>query len=298
MKSLGELFHNLDGLTARQRSIAEYIIGAPDEAAYLTLKELSVKVGASEVSVLRMCRALGLESFVELKQALREYNKERLRLAAAPAFLSDAANRELADAGDMLTAVCEDDVGNIHSMINGLDREALFDCARGLLEAEQVTVFAHDASFLFADYLSYRLNFLRIKCTSIKVGDSDSIQSALARMGKNDWAVFLSFPPYHQPIESIVDFCRYRGVRMIAITDSTESPVAAEGVGVFLCRTAARYYYNSHCATVSFMNVLASCISYLLGARFDDILAEEKAVSDFIFTVHTGSRAESVKDNK
>lgn len=233
---------------------------------------------------MRMCRALGLESFVELKEILREHNSEQLRRAAPPVFLSREEERNLGDQEAMLSAVCKDELYNLQDMINGLDRQTLFFCAQGLLEANEVAVFAHDASFLFAEYLAYRLNFLRIKSTSVKIGDSDSVQTVLARLGKKDYVILLSFPPYHQPTSTLVNFCRYRGVRMVTITDSMDSPAAVAESSVFLCRTSARYYYNSQAATASFINILSSCIAHKLGPRFDEILDEEREVSSFIFT--------------
>lgn len=283
MKSLETLFSQTD-LTNKQRTIADYILSVPDKVAYLTLKELSQKVKASEVSILRLCHAVGLESFVELKKILREHNSQQLRRAAPPVFLSREEDRSISDQDAMLSAVCQDELYNLQEMINGLDGDKLFACAQGLLEANEVVVFAHDASYLFAEYLAYRLNFLQIKSSSIKIGDSDSVQTALARLDKRDYVILLSFPPYHQPTVNLVNFCRYRGVQMLTITDSMDSPAAAEESSVFLCRTSARYYYNSQAATASFINILSSCIAQKLGPRFDELLEKEREVSDFIFT--------------
>ena len=283
MKSLEALFSQTD-LTNKQRTIADYILSVPDEVAYLTLKELSQKVKASEVSILRLCHAVGLESFVELKKILREYNSQQLRRAAPPVFLSREEDRSISDQDAMLSAVCQDELYNLQEMINGLDGDKLFACVQDLLEANKVVVLAHDASYLFAEYLAYRLNFLQIKSSSIKIGDSDSVQTALARLDKRDYVILLSFPPYHQPTVNLVNFCRYRGVQMLTITDSMDSPAAAEESSVFLCRTSARYYYNSQAATASFINILSSCIAQKLGPRFDELLEKEREVSDFIFT--------------
>ena len=283
MKSLEALFSQID-LTNKQRTIADYILSVPDEVAYLTLKELSQRVKASEVSILRLCHAVGLESFVELKKILREHNSQQLRRAAPPVFLSREEDRSISDQDAMLSAVCQDELYNLQEMINGLDGDKLFACVQGLLEANKVVVFAHDASYLFAEYLAYRLNFLQIKSSSIKIGDSDSVQTALAQLDKRDYVILLSFPPYHQPTVNLVNFCRYRGVQMLTITDSMDSPAAAEESSVFLCRTSARYYYNSQTATASFINILSSCIAQKLGPRFDELLEKEREVSDFIFT--------------
>lgn len=280
MNSLERLFSNRSAMTAKQQAIAEYILSAPDQVAYLTLKELSQKADASEVSILRLCRSVGLDSFVELKKILREYNSQQLRQSQT----SFARREQLNDPDDMLSAVCQDEMDNLTEMLNGIDREALCSCADGLMKAREVVIFAHDATFLFAEYLGFRLDFLRIKNSCIKIGDSNALQTALARISPEDYVVLLSFPPYHQPISNLVSFCRYRGIPMMTITDSMDSPAAQEGSGVFLCRTTSRYYYNSQTATASFINLLSSCIAQKLGDRFNEILSQEKEVRSFIFT--------------
>ncbi len=282
MPDMEKLFGDLQGLTAKQRTIAQYILKAPEEAAYLSLKELSDRVGVSEVSVLRMCRALGFDSFVALKKALQQHIGRQVREAAPPPFLQADAPRRLGTPEETLAAVCQDDVHNVSRMYQELDIQKLFACARGLLDADEVVIFAHDASFILAEYLSYRLNFLQIKARSIKLGDSDLVQSVLARLGAKDYVISLSFPPYYAPLYNVSSFCRHRKVPTMAITDSHESPAVTENTNVFLCRTNARYFYNSQTSTIAFMNLLTACIALEMGPKFDQILADEQDVSRFI----------------
>lgn len=290
MSDFEELRAKLPALTNKQRSIAEYILGAPEEVAYLSLKEISRRTCASEVSVLRLCKALGFDSYVALKEALRAHTLEALRSFSPPAFLSRSADRASGTYEESLKAICGDDIRNLNDMISGLDADRLFACARGLLNADEVLVFAHDGSKIFADYLCYRLNFLRVKAVGVKLGDSDTVQSALARLRKNDYVILLSFPPYHLPIYNIASYCRYRETPILAITDSMDSPAAGESSSVFLCKTAARYYYNSQVSTVSFINILTSCMAAAMGSRFEEILEEEQDVSNFMNSSDLGGR--------
>lgn len=282
MSGLQNIRMRLDELTSKQRSIAEYILNAPEEVSYLSLKELSRRAEASEVSVLRLCKALGYDSFIALKEELREHTREALHAFSPPPFLENTGERAAGEPSQMLQSICADDMHNLSDMIGGLDADRLFACARGLLNADEVLVFAHDGTKIFADYLCYRLNFLRIKASSVKLGDSDTVQTVLARLQKNDYVILLSFPPYHLPIFNIASYCHYRGTPILAITDSMDSPAAAKDSSVFLCKTAARYFYNSQVATASFINILTSCIAVVMGSRFDEILAEEQNVSDFM----------------
>ena len=288
MSGLQNVRARLGELTNKQRSIAEYILAAPEEVSYLSLKELSRRAGASEVSVLCLCKALGFESFVALKEALRAHMLGALQSYSRPPFLEISGERAAGSPEEKLQSICADDLRNLGDMVAGLDAERLFACARGLLRADEVLVFAHDASKIFADYLCYRLNFLRIKASSVKLGDSDTVQTVLARLRKTDYVILLSFPPYHLPIYNVASFCRYRGTPILAVTDSRESPAAAEDIDVFLCRTSARYFYNSQVATASFINILTSCMAVEMGPRFDEILLEEQDVSDFMTNGRAG----------
>lgn len=146
------------GLTSKQKSIAQYIMDNPDEASYLSLKELSVRTGSSEVSVLRLCRALGYDSFVSLKDALKQHTQGAFRAATLSAPSLHPDNR-IGTAEELLNKVCADEQNNLNATIAQLDAQMLVNCAHRLLESERVFVFAHDRSYVFADYLCYRLNF-------------------------------------------------------------------------------------------------------------------------------------------
>ena len=286
MSVLDTIRARMDTLTNKQRSIAQYLLEVPEVASYLSLKELSQRVQASEVSILRMCKALGYDSFVSLKEALRQHTQETLQAATAlPAFLAQHGNRTEGTPEQQLAQICMDDQNNLADMISRLDPDTLFQCAGSLLDAHEVLVFAHDRSSIFADYLCYRLNFLQIKASPVQLGNSESISTALARLKSTDAVIIFSFPPYHMPIQNIVSYCQYRGTPVFAITDSMDSPAATTDSHVFICRTGARYFYNSHVTTLSFINVLASCIALKMGPKFEQILANEQDVNEFLYSI-------------
>jgi DNA-binding MurR/RpiR family transcriptional regulator len=276
----------MDTMTAKQRSIAAYILDSPEEASYLSLKEMSRRTNASEVSVLRFCSALGIDSFIELKDALRGYTqrafKKAFKKTINPRFLMRAENRLSGTPSQMLSQVCADDRNNLDAMADSLDADTIFSCVQNVLKAEKVVIFAHDKSCLLAEYLCYRLNFLRIKASAVQIGDSDSLSTVLANLGDSDCMILFSFLPYHMPIRSIAEYGRHRGLPIITITDSSSSPAVVNDCTYFICPTGTRYFPNSHVSTMAFINIFASCIAISLGPVFDEILASEKKVSDFL----------------
>ena len=129
MSILDVIRAKLATLTAKQRSIASYLLEAPDEVSYLTLKELSVRTRASEVSVLRLCKALGFDSFIALKEALRAHTQEAFRAVTLPPFFVYSQNRSEGTPEEQLAQICLDDQNNLANMIGQLDSETLFSSA-------------------------------------------------------------------------------------------------------------------------------------------------------------------------
>lgn len=264
-------------LTKKQRTIAAFVLDDPVGASYLTLKDFAAAAGTTEVTAIKFCHALGFEGFTDFRTSLQQYASE---VHAMPAFENASDARFAEEIAD----VCAEEMNNLRTMAESLDVNELHRFCGRLLTAKEVIIFAHDASYIFAEYLAYRLRFLRVNATSISIGNTDSLQSSLARLDGDGQAVFLSYPPYHQPMRSLVEFCLMKGIPTAALTDSEESPVAQKGVQLFRCPTGARYYYNSQVATTSFVNIITSGIAFALGDKFAEILEEEQDVSNFVLT--------------
>ncbi len=275
MPDIEQIRKLLTQLTNKQRGIAEYILANPVEVTACPLRELARRTGASEVSVLRTCAALGFDGYAQLRRELTQYTQSAFTASQSAVAQGAAVSSRLND-------VCAADMGNLTRMMDALDEKQLFESAGKLLAADEIFIFAHDATVLIAQYFARRLDFMRAKSTIVPVGDGDTMHSILARLSPKDCAVIFSFPPYHAPIRNVANYCRHKSVPIIAVTDSMDSPAAAEGSSVFICDTSARYFYNSQTATVSFINILSACMAMAMGRRFDDILAQEQDVNDFL----------------
>ncbi len=284
MAGVHDIYEKYPALTTKQRSIADFILANPEEVCYLPLKELSIRAGASEVSVLKFCQACGFDNYIQLKEAFRHRNYEKLKNCTTPTFIGRESGKSGVGRTRLyrLQQICDAEVSNLAGMMDQLNTDDLYACVRTLMKADEVLVFAHDASMLFADYLCYRLNFIRIKAVSVNLGDHTSVQATLARLRKNDVVVLLSFPPYYRPIHDVARYARYRDTQVITITDGTESPAVIEGGVTFISPTATHFYYNSQVATASFINILASCIAAEMGNRYSEILAEQQSIGEFM----------------
>ncbi len=270
-----------DGLTKKQRAIADFLLENPEAVCYISLKELSRRTGASEVSILRLCRALGYDGYAALRDAFRARTERLSRGDLAPAFPEGATCGE-DEKLLLLNGIFLSEQTGMNRFLTAVRPELLFKTARGLIDAEDVLIFGHDVSKILAEYFSYRLSFLHIKATPVALGDNDAVQNVLARLKKTDHVVLFSFPPYHMPIRGVAKYAEFRAAPVTVITDSTESPAVTEESTNLLCDTSTRFFYNSHTLPVTLINLIASCIAIEMGPRFDEILAEEQSVNRFI----------------
>ena len=279
--SFKEILNRREQHTVKQRKALDYLLSIPEECGYITIRELARRVGVTEVSILRMSRALGFGGFMELKDALRHYLPDLQSLAR-----DQALRQREADLGDELNLAYASMVGyerkNLEDLYTNLRAEQLFDSARAILQADEVMLIGHTSSKVLADFFTIRLNYLQIKASSIKLDDSFYVQSSLARLKKNDIVILFSFSPYYLPIYNVARYAEHKGARVISITDSLQSPALSEKGFNFICRTNTRFFFNSQTATVSLINLLTSSIALEMGENLDLIQSEENTVSRFL----------------
>lgn len=277
-----DLYKKYETFTNKQKKIFDYMVEHPEEICYITLNALSKTLKVSEVSILRLCRTIGLNGFLELKE---EFRKNGMKISQGrnmqTKILEGIDTSQKLDNDEILHLLCMNEEQNLSEQFSKLSSESLYTCARLLLQANEVVVFGHDASKIPADYLVHRLNYLRIKASAIKLEDDNTVKSILPRLGGKDCTIFFSFPPYHMPIRNVTNYMKYKGIHTITITDSMQSPAVVEGGYNFLCPTGAKFFFNSLTGPMALIGLLSSCIAVEMGDKLNQILEEEQSVAQF-----------------
>lgn len=283
MVKVQDMLEQTNGMTKTQSMIFSYMLNHPEAVCYNTLRDLANRIGVSEVSVLNVCRRLGCSGYAEMKQVFREYLSEHLREAFGRDYTLETVDENTCgDRRATLASMFDLEQSALKELFASVSEEQMFACAHRLMEAREVLLFGHDASKIMADYFAHRLNYLRINATSIKLGDSDTVQTSLASVGPKDVLVLFSFPPYYQPVSNVARYGDFCGAGVITITDSEKSPAVIKNACNFFCPTKAKFFFNSLTAPVSLINVLTSCIALEMGPSLDRILEEELRVSRFM----------------
>ena len=99
-------------------------------------------------------------------------------------------------------------------------------------------------------------------------------------LGEEDVFIAISFPRYSKSIIRGVEYAKSRGADVIALTDSENSPIAAQADQVLVAQSDMASYADSYVAPMSVINALIVAVSRECGDRFTERLHKLESVWD------------------
>lgn len=221
-----ELFSSIlekyySAMTAAEQRIADYLLKNPHESITFSVSTLARKTDTSEATVVRFAKTLGFTGFLELKSELLK--RASHTLASTPRY-----DKILADADKtVVCAVADLEVSNLSETIQRLDVQAFQDCVSLLKKAHLVYTLGSGMSSFVAKMAAYQLTLLGKR--SVALQDSPATfedQLALAKPRADVLWIF-SYPPYSPSVLNLAKHAQSLGVATLAITDRSQSPIAA-----------------------------------------------------------------------
>jgi RpiR family carbohydrate utilization transcriptional regulator len=249
------------GLTPAAARIADVILAQPGEVVHLSVTGLAERAGASEGSVIALCRQLGARGFQHLKIELA---RELVR--PVQAIQEDLEPGD--DAATVLRKVFEGGRQALSDTLAVLDPAALDRASALLRAARRVEVYGIGSAAPVAEDAHVRL--LRIGLDSRLAVDSH-LQAVSAALAGPEVAV-LTISHSGSTIETVTAtrLARERGARTVVVTNFGRSPIAAHAD--VLLHTAARETrfrteaMTSRIAQLAVVDALVSHVALTLGS--------------------------------
>ena len=139
-----------DGLTRKQKLIADYMRSHAEDMCFLTLKELSAATDVSEMTVLKLCGILGCGSYNELKQGFRTLASEKISAAdSRPTGFMNAFPSEalLEDRSGLFGQVCHEELEGVNDFLRSFSIEEYRKAARMICRARGVVLLGSGVAF-------------------------------------------------------------------------------------------------------------------------------------------------------
>ena len=239
-----------------QRLIAKYVIDNYDKAAYMTASKLGAEVNVSESTVVRFANELGFEGYPEFQHSLQENVRTKLT-----SFQRIEVTNNLLGDGDILSKVLMADSDNIKHTLEGVDREAFESTVNKIIDAKNIYIIGVRSSSYLAGFLSYNLNMIFDNVRLVQTTSGSEMFEQVMNIGKEDVMIAISFPRYSKRIINAVGYAKSKGANVIAISDSSLSPIAYQADEVLVAESDMVSFVDSLAAPMSLINAIVVAIA-------------------------------------
>lgn len=216
-----------DEMSKSYQTIALYLTQNPNNVAVLSVNAIAERCGVHASSFVRFAQALGYEGFKELQSLFQK------RLStAAPGFEAriKALETELGARTDrsergFLRDLVVRDITSLQDLFSDIPGRDLAKAVLLLEKANVVYLIGQLRSAPVVELLRYILTMLGKRCVLLDPGGGLSTHMARAAR-KTDLLFAVSFRFYATEVVNIVEEAARRGVPVVAISDTTLSPLA------------------------------------------------------------------------
>lgn len=223
-----------DQMSKTYQRIAEYLTQNPNEVAVQSVNSIASNCDIHASSFVRFAQSLGYNGFKEV-QALFQ-----VRLStAAPGFEARkkalenelSLNEDRSDLGFLKELVVRD-IASLQDLLQKVNSEELTLAAKMIEEAETVYLIGQLRAEPVVNLLRYILTMLGRPCVLLDA--SGGLATHMARnMRPKDALIAVSFRFYANEVVNIVEEISKSGVPIIAISDSTLSPLMKPSAVLF-----------------------------------------------------------------
>ncbi len=221
---LGEALGALsDTASPANRTLADYMLRNPIRVAAWSIEDLARETGISPATISRFARATGYRGYAELRAALAETLQSVLHPVEKLRDLVERGSAGGASPPEAVTAV----VANVQGAAESLAQAPLTELARDIIAARSVYVMGFGLSAHLAGLLSLGLQpFCPQLVNVVEFGGTEVAAGRLMNVGQGDILIAISFPRYARDAMQLAAYARDRGATIVALTDSSSSPLA------------------------------------------------------------------------
>lgn len=245
-----QILDQFSALTPRMQAAARFIVDHPNEVVIASMRTLADKAQAQPATLVRLAQQLGYAGWPELKTAFArdlglhsttygERAKSLARRGRSAELASElfAVQRSNLDATDAAVAA------------------RLPEAVKLLRKGRAVHIAGFRASYPVAFSLFYGYRLFR---NSVQLMDSGGacLETQLRAIERQDTVVVISFAPYSREALLVVEHAHAAGASLIALTDSSASPLALQADVVLPFSVTSPSFFPSVAAGVALTEAL------------------------------------------
>jgi len=208
--------NELPTMRRSERKVAELVLSRPAEVIRMRIVDLAEQALVSEPTVIRFCRAVGCNGFLEFKLALAQ------QLASSPSY-GHIAITDTDSLAECAFKAFDSTVDTLLSVRDRLDLDMLDGAVKALCQAGRVEFYGFGASAAVAFDAQHR--FFRLQLATAAYSDPHLQNMSATSLGPGDVVVAFSQSGRTQAILESIGLVKSNGATVVALAPSN-SPVA------------------------------------------------------------------------
>lgn len=258
-----------------QKLIANYIMKHYDKAAYMTAARLGEVVGVSESTVVRFAIELGFDGYPKLQKVLQELIKTKLTSVQRIEVSSNRIGEE-----NILKSVLHSDMEKIKITLDEIDQDNFNNTVETLIKANRIYILGVRSSAPLASFLGFYFNLIFDNVRLVHTTSVSEMFEQILRVGKGDVVIGISFPRYSKRTVTALQFAKNHGAKVVAITDSQESPLTEAADHALIARSDMASFVDSLVAPLSLINALIVAVGMRKKEDLYDMFAKLELIWD------------------
>lgn len=243
-------------LSRGQRKVAQLVIENPNVVATHIASEVGKFIGVSESTVIRFCYAMDLSGYSELQERIRKDLSESKKVVTKEPLTIGKKHEYL------FSEIMNRDVTSILNTIQYVDAENFQKATHYLHEAEEIYTLGFRQCAPSASYLTSMLENFGKKASQIQF-DVNDIVKQIKRMDKDSLLFVIAFDSVLEDVLTILKIAKNKKVKVIAITNSTISPVRDYADISFVVGTQKQFSFEADTAASAIVHALIEGMTLL-----------------------------------
>ena len=250
-------------LSKGHKKLVAYINENYDKAAFMTASKLGEKVGVSESTVVRFATEMGFKGYPELQKELQQMIKSKLTAVQRMEVSSTLIGEQ-----DAIKKVLNGDIELIRDTLEQISTVEFTKAVETINNARKIYILGVRSSASLASFLYFYLNPVFENVVLVDTSSGSEMFEQMFRISEDDVCVAISFPRYSKQTINALRFIADRGSKIIAITDSADSPIAEFADNILVAKSDMVSVVDSLVAPLSLINALIVAVTF---SRRDEV---------------------------
>ncbi|MDX8466764.1 MurR/RpiR family transcriptional regulator [Mesorhizobium sp. VK23B] len=250
------MVERFENMPPQLRVAARFVLDHPKDVALMSMREQAQQAGVSHSTMMRLARWLGLEGYEDMRslyaRALRE------TIAGEPARQGVERN---GDSGYSTAGVVADSLAAQISSLGEYGNAMQFIAAAELLAgARNLFGLGAGSAYAIASHFVHIMSFAAGRDRKVMlVGEiAGHGLDALQHAGRGDVLLAVGMSPYERMTIEVARQAARQGVGVVAITDSSVSPLTRIGREAIVVTSSSQSFFRSMSPAFAAVEILAA----------------------------------------